>query len=70
MKQNLIQLSQQHVAAREKHLTLLGINVRLLILKQEARSHTNGFKNKIASTRQLVANSAGSVRQAGRKNGG
>jgi len=47
--------------------TLLGINVRLLSFKQEARNSTNGLKNEIASTRQLVANSARSVRQAGRK---
>lgn len=50
--------------------TLLGINVRLLCLKQEARSKTNGLKNTIASTQRLVANSARSVRQAGRKIGG
>jgi two-component system, NarL family, sensor histidine kinase DegS len=49
--------------------TLLGINVRLLTLKQEARSNTKGLKNKIANTEQLVANSAKSVRQAGRKIG-
>ena len=50
--------------------TLLGINVRLLCLKQEARNNSNGFKNTIASTQRLVANSARSVRQAGRKIGG
>lgn len=50
--------------------TLLGINVRLLTLKQQARNHTHGLKNTIASTRQLVADSAESVRQAGRKLGG
>jgi signal transduction histidine kinase len=50
--------------------TLLGINVRLLCLKQEARSKTNGLENTIASTQRLVANSARSVRQAGRKIGG
>jgi len=50
--------------------TLLGINVRLLTLKQEAQYRTNGFKNKIASTQRLVADSAQSVRQAGRKIGG
>lgn len=47
--------------------TLLGINVRLLCLKQEARSDTDGLKNKIASTQRLVAKSANSMRQAGRK---
>ena len=50
--------------------TLLGINVRLLSLKQEARSNTKGLKNEIASTQRLVAKSARSVRQAGRKIGG
>ncbi|MGA2244499.1 MAG: histidine kinase [Verrucomicrobiota bacterium] len=49
--------------------TLLGINVRLLCLKQEARSKTKGLKNTIASTQRLVANSARSVRRAGRKIG-
>jgi signal transduction histidine kinase len=46
---------------------LLGINIRLLSLKQEARSKSTGLTNSIASTRQLVASSARSVRQAGRK---
>jgi signal transduction histidine kinase len=50
--------------------TLLGINVRLLSLKQEARNNTNGLKNKIANTQRLVAKSARSVRQVGRKIGG
>jgi signal transduction histidine kinase len=50
--------------------TLLGINVRLLSLKQEARSNSKGLKNEIASTQRLVANSARSVRQVGRKIGG
>jgi signal transduction histidine kinase len=50
--------------------TLLGINVRLLSLKQEARNNTNGLKNNIAKTPQLVAKSARSVRQVGRKIGG
>jgi len=50
--------------------TLLGINVRLLSLKQEARNNTAGFKNKIANTQELVAKSARSVRQVGRRIGG
>jgi signal transduction histidine kinase len=50
--------------------TLLGINVRLLCLKQEARSKKNGLNNKIARTQRLVAKSAKSVRQAGRRIGG
>jgi len=47
--------------------TLIGINVRLLSLKQEARSNTTGLKNEIASTRRLVAKSARSVRRAARE---
>jgi len=47
--------------------TLLGINVRLLSLKREARSNTRGLKNEIASTQRLVARSARSVRRAARK---
>jgi len=46
--------------------TLLGINVRLLSLKQEARNNTKGFKNEIASTQQLVLKSAKSVRRVAR----
>ena len=46
--------------------TLLGINVRLVSLKQEARSNTRGLKNEIAGTQRLVAKSAESVRQAAR----
>jgi len=43
--------------------TLLGINVRLLSLKQEARNNTRGLKNEIASTQRLVLKSARSVRR-------
>jgi signal transduction histidine kinase len=49
--------------------TLLGINVRLLSLKNEARSNTKGFKKEIASTQRLLVKSARSVRQVGRKIG-
>ncbi len=47
--------------------TLLGINVRLLSLKQEARSNTKGLKDEIASAQRLVADSARSVRRAARE---
>lgn len=50
--------------------TLLGINVRLLSLKQEARRNSKGLKNEIASTQRLVARSVSSVRRVGRKIGG
>jgi signal transduction histidine kinase len=49
--------------------TLLGINVRLVSLKQEARSNTKGLKNEIASTQRLVAKSAKFVRRAAREYG-
>lgn len=44
--------------------TLLGINVRLLALKQRARLNTKGLKNEIASTQRLVIKSAKSVQRA------
>ena len=46
--------------------TLLGINVRLLSLKQDSRSKTKNLKKQIASTQRLVVNSAKSVRRAAR----
>jgi len=49
--------------------TLLGINVRLISLKQEARTNTKGLKNQIASTQRLVAKSAMSVRKVAREFG-
>jgi signal transduction histidine kinase len=49
--------------------TLLGINVRLLSLKQEARNNTKGLKNEIASTQRLVIKSAKSVRRVAREFG-
>ena len=47
--------------------TLLGINVKLLSLKQEARVNTKGLKNEIASTQRLVVKSANSVRRVARE---
>jgi signal transduction histidine kinase len=49
--------------------TLLGINVRLLSLKQEARNNTRGLKKEIASTQRLVVKSAKSVRRVAREFG-
>jgi signal transduction histidine kinase len=46
--------------------TLVGINVRLLSLKQTARTNTNDLKNRIASTQELVVKSAKSVRRFAR----
>jgi two-component system sensor histidine kinase DegS len=47
--------------------TLLGINVRLFSLKQEARNNTSGLRKEIASTQRLVASSARSVRRVARE---
>ncbi|MGA2541074.1 MAG: histidine kinase [Verrucomicrobiota bacterium] len=47
--------------------TLLGINVRLLSFKQQARRNASGLKNEIASTQHLVAKSARSVRRVARQ---
>jgi len=47
--------------------TLLGINVRLISLRQKARSKFKGLKNDIASTQRLVVRSAKSVRRFARK---
>jgi len=83
LQQRLRQMTHQVMAAQEDERkrisrelqdeiaqTLLGINVRLLCLKQEARSRTNGLKKTIASTQRLVANSARSVRKVSRTLGG
>jgi signal transduction histidine kinase len=43
--------------------TLLGLNVRLLGLKRAARNNTHGLENEIASTQQLVVESARTVRR-------
>ncbi|MEI8291971.1 MAG: chemotaxis protein CheB [Verrucomicrobiota bacterium] len=47
--------------------TLLGINVRLITLKQKARCSVKGLKGEIASTQRLVVKSAKSVRQFARE---
>jgi len=56
-----------HELQDEVAQTLLGINVRLLTLKEGAWKNTRVLKNEIASTQRLVAESAESVRQAARK---
>jgi signal transduction histidine kinase len=83
LQQDLRQLTHQVLLAQEDERkkisrklqneiaqTLLGINVRLLSLKQEARSNTKGLKNEIASTQRLVVKSAKSVRLVARGLGG
>jgi signal transduction histidine kinase len=59
-----------HISASLQHeiaQTLLGINVRLLTLKQEATVNTKGLKDEIASTQKLVAKSARSIRRVARQ---
>jgi len=82
LQEGLRQLTRQVLAAQEdeRHKishelqdeiaqTLLGINVRLVSLKQEARNNTKGLRNEIASTQRLVTKSAESVRRAAREYG-
>src|SRR6202012_4696424 len=47
--------------------TLLGVNVRLLSLKQEARTNTKGLKNEIARAQRLVTQAAQLVRSFARR---
>jgi signal transduction histidine kinase len=76
LQEGLRQLTHQVLTAQEEERkkisielqdeiaqTLLGINVRLLSLKQEAHSNTRGLKNEIANTQRLVIKSARSVRR-------
>jgi signal transduction histidine kinase len=82
LQQGLRWLTRQVLQAREKERlklsrelrneiaqTLLGINVRLLTLKQAARRNTAGLKNEIASSRRLVLKSTRSVQRAAREIG-
>ena len=82
LQKRLRQLTHQVLAAQEDERksisqelhdeiaqTLLGINVRLLSLKQEARVNHKGFKSDIASTQRLVAKSAQSVRRVAKEFG-
>jgi signal transduction histidine kinase len=49
--------------------TLLGINVRLLSLKQEARVNHKGLKSEIAGTQRMVVKSVKSMRRVARELG-
>ncbi len=82
LQAGLRQLTHQVLAAQEDERkkislelqdevaqTLLGINVRLLSLKQESQVNTRGLKSEIASTQRLVAKSARSVRRVAREFG-
>jgi signal transduction histidine kinase len=61
------QEEERRIISRELHnevgQLLLGINVRLLSLKREARGNCKGLKNEIASTRRLLLDSVRSVRR-------
>jgi two-component system, NarL family, sensor histidine kinase DegS len=76
LQNRLRQLTHQVMAAQEDERksisrelqneiaqTLLGINVRLLSLKQESRNSTKSFKNEIARTQRLVEKSVDMVHQ-------
>jgi signal transduction histidine kinase len=80
LQAGLRQLTHQVLAAQEDERekmshelqdeiaqTLLGINSRLLSLKQEARVNTHGFKNEIATTQRLVVKSVKTVRRVARE---
>ncbi len=79
LQESLRQLTHQVLVAQEEERkkisrelqdevaqTLLGINVRLHSLKQEARNNTAGLRNEIASTHRLVVKSARSMRRVAR----
>lgn len=65
------QESERKEISRELHdeiaQTLLGINVRLLSLKLEAKTKTKGLKQQINNTQRLVATSVRSVRRVVRE---
>jgi signal transduction histidine kinase len=80
LQDGLRQLTHQALAAQEHERkkisrelqneiaqTLLGVNIRLLSLKQDARNNAKDLKNEIASTQRLVIKSAKSVRQVARR---
>jgi signal transduction histidine kinase len=59
-------LKLSHELQNEIAQTLLGINVRLVTLKQEALNNATGLKSEIATTQRLVVKSAKSVRRVAR----
>ena len=82
LQKHLRHLAHQILAAQENKRTqisrdlhdeiaqnLLGINVRLLTLKQEATVNAEGLQKEIASTRSLVDKSVRSLKQFARKFG-
>lgn len=82
LQADLRQLTHQVLAAQEEERkkisnelqddiaqTLLGINVRLVSLKLEARNNINGLKTEISSTQELVSKVEKSVRHSARNLG-
>jgi signal transduction histidine kinase len=82
LQKRLRQLTHRVLAAQEKERksislelqdeiaqTLLGINVRLLSLRQDARNQSAGFKENIASTQRLVTRSVETVKRVVREIG-
>lgn len=80
LQRRLRQLTHQVLAAQEDERTkishelqdevaqtLLGLNVRLLLLKQTARSKAMGLKNQIASAQRLAVKSTTLVRRLARE---
>jgi signal transduction histidine kinase len=80
LQEDLRQLTHQVLAAQEDERkkislelqndiaqTLLGINVRLHSLKQDARANTKGLRNEIAGAQRLVAKSAKFVKRFARE---
>jgi signal transduction histidine kinase len=68
--QDVERKSASHELQDEIAQTLMGVNVRLLSLKKEARYKTRGTKNEIANIQRLVIKSARSVRRVALKFGG
>ena len=58
-----------HELQDEVAQTLLGVNVRLLLLKQEASGNNKNLKKEIASTQRLVVKSTKFVKRVARKYG-
>ena len=82
LQKHLRHLTHQLLATQEKRRTkisrklrdeiaqtLLGINVRLLTLKNEAAVNTRGFKKEIASTQRLVGKSVNIMSRFGHEFG-
>lgn len=80
LQENLRQLTHRVLAGQENERgkisrelqneiaqTLLGINVRLLTLKQGVRYKSRGLKSEIASTQRLVTKSSASMQRVARK---